>query len=70
MNTYVYDKIYEAHIQAKIDPTKRNNVVIIFPKFECTTPKINKVIHALVYNRFYCSLFIVSECVRKFNFSF
>ena len=30
MNTYVYDKIYEAHIQAKIDPTKRNNVVIIF----------------------------------------
>ena len=32
MNTYVYDKIYEAHTQAKIDPTKRNNVVIIFPE--------------------------------------
>ena len=33
MNTYVYDKIYKAHIQAKVDPIKRNNVVIIFPKF-------------------------------------
>ena len=55
MNTYVYDKIYEAHIQAKVDPTKRNNVVIIFPKIliHYTEDKIRLFTFkrsALVYN--------------------